>query len=227
MENVYIAARYLHIVAGIIAFFVAPVALLARKGGYTHIVWGKIFFWAIILVAFTALPMTLYHPNMFLFLISIFSVHLSLSGYRASITRKAKDFHKSKLIDKSIATGTLVVYLLLISWGIFIIYNTENAAFGYIAIVFGIVGLRFSITQLNSLKKSSANKMDWWFKHMQGMVGAYIATVSAFSAVNFYFLPPVIRWLWPTILGSIGLYIWESYYKKKFKKISATSAMHV
>ena len=32
------------------------------------------------------------------------------------------------------------------------------------------------------------------------MLGAYAATVTAFSAVNFGFLPPIVRWLWPTIL---------------------------
>jgi hypothetical protein len=66
--------------------------------------------------------------------------------------------------------------------------------------------------------------MDWWYQHMQGMVGAYIAAVSAFSAVNLYFLPPIIRWLWPTVVGSIGLSVWIRYYRKKFRKTSARAA---
>src|SRR5688500_14447684 len=118
MENIYITVRYLHIAAGIVAFFVAPIALIAKKGGSIHILWGKLFFLAMMMVAFTAVPMTLYHPNVFLFLVAIFSMHLSLSGYRASAARKTKNLRKSKMIDKSIATCTLVVYLLLISWGI-------------------------------------------------------------------------------------------------------------
>jgi hypothetical protein len=34
------------------------------------------------------------------------------------------------------------------------------------------------------------------------MGGAYIAAVSAFSAVNFASLPGVARWLWPTLVGT-------------------------
>ncbi|MEO5570718.1 MAG: hypothetical protein ABIT08_00225 [Bacteroidia bacterium] len=44
----------------------------------------------------------------------------------------------------------------------------------------------------------------------------YIATVSAFSAVNFNFLPTVIQWLWPTIIGVPLLLMWINFYKRKF-----------
>jgi hypothetical protein len=192
-----------------------------------HVFWGKIFFYAMILVACTALPITIYHPNMFLFLVAIFSIHLSLSGYRASAARKIAKSFKNSLIDISIAYGSLITYLLLIGWGVYVVLFLTNAAFGYIAMVFSIVGLRFSIDQIYNLYNSSTEKMDWWYQHMQGMVGAYIAAVSAFSAVNFYFLPPVVRWLWPTIIGSIGLSIWVGYYRKKFRKLSVDAAAHV
>jgi hypothetical protein len=227
MENIYITIRYLHIMAGIVAFFVAPVALIAKKGGPIHIFWGRIFFWTMIMVAITAVLMSLYYPNLFLFLVAIFSVHLSLSGYRASAARKAKDQNKSRLIDKSIARGSLLVYVLLIGWGIYTIALLEVTAFGIIAIVFGVIGLRFSISQLRRLNKTSTDKMNWWFEHMQGMMGSYIAAISAFSAVNFDFLPPVVRWLWPTIIGSIGISIWMNYYKKKFKEVPADKTVHI
>jgi hypothetical protein len=48
------------------------------------------------------------------------------------------------------------------------------------------------------------------------MLAAYIATVTAFSAVNFQFLPPVVRWLWPSVAGTLGIFAWSSYYRKKF-----------
>jgi hypothetical protein len=50
------------------------------------------------------------------------------------------------------------------------------------------------------------------------MLGSYIATVSAFSAVNFQFLPVVVRWLWPSIVGVPGIFLWMSYYKAKFSR---------
>jgi hypothetical protein len=60
------------------------------------------------------------------------------------------------------------------------------------------------------------------------MLGSYIATVSAFSAVNFHFLPMVIRWLWPSIIGIPGIFLWIGYYRKKFtrspSKVAAVQA---
>jgi hypothetical protein len=56
------------------------------------------------------------------------------------------------------------------------------------------------------------------FDHMMRFLGAYIATVTAFSVVNFHFLPYFWRWLWPTVLGVIGIIIWRMYYARKFKK---------
>jgi len=50
------------------------------------------------------------------------------------------------------------------------------------------------------------------------MLGSYIAVVAAFSVVNFYFLPTLLRWLWPTMIGAPGIFIWINYYQKKFRK---------
>jgi hypothetical protein len=52
--------------------------------------------------------------------------------------------------------------------------------------------------------------------HLRRMLAAYIATVSAFSVVNFSFLPPVVRWLWPTVIGTAGIALWKRYYRRRF-----------
>ncbi|MBL0258759.1 MAG: hypothetical protein IPQ03_15045 [Bacteroidetes bacterium] len=52
------------------------------------------------------------------------------------------------------------------------------------------------------------------------MIGAYIAAVSAFSAVNlnFVWLPTTIQWLWPTLIGVPLMMMWIRSYRKKFSK---------
>src|SRR5688500_8232840 len=110
METIYAYTQILHILAGMTAFFVAPVALIAAKGGKTHIVWGSLFFWAMVLVAFSAIPMTLLHPNLFLFLVAIFSFHLSLYGYRSVRQRQSADVQKSRRIDLCIACISFLCY---------------------------------------------------------------------------------------------------------------------
>jgi hypothetical protein len=54
---------------------------------------------------------------------------------------------------------------------------------------------------------------------MAGMLGSYIAAVSAFSVVNFAFLPTVVRWLWPTIVGTPLIALWIRYYRIRFGSV--------
>jgi len=42
--------------------------------------------------------------------------------------------------------------------------------------------------------------------------------LTPFSVVNFNFLPDLARWLWPTIIGVTGIFIWRAYYKKQFAR---------
>ena len=53
---------------------------------------------------------------------------------------------------------------------------------------------------------------------MGGMLGSYVATVSAFSAVNFTFLPLTLRFLWPSILGVPLIFAWIAYYRVRFAR---------
>ncbi|MGB0125723.1 MAG: hypothetical protein WA419_12445 [Silvibacterium sp.] len=60
----------LHITAGGGAFVLAPLALVTAKGGRAHRLWGRIYFWCMTVVAFTALVMAVYRPVLFLALVA-------------------------------------------------------------------------------------------------------------------------------------------------------------
>ena len=51
---------------------------------------------------------------------------------------------------------------------------------------------------------------------MTGMLTSYVAAVTAFSAVKFTFLPTTVRWLWPTLIGMLGIVAWVRYYRTRF-----------
>ena len=70
---------WLHIAAGFTGFFVAPVALITRKGGGTHRRWGKVYFWAMTVAALSAMVIAAYRPNLFLLLVGIFAFYLAFS----------------------------------------------------------------------------------------------------------------------------------------------------
>ncbi len=87
MESSIATIRFVHIVAGMIALFVAPGAMLTVKGGRAHRRWGKIYFWMMTVVALTAVILGFYRPIFFLVLVAVFSFYSALSGYRV-LSRK-------------------------------------------------------------------------------------------------------------------------------------------
>jgi uncharacterized membrane protein len=85
-----------HIAFGFAAFFVAPIALLSAKGGTTHRRWGRVYYWSMVVVASTAMLLSLYRPNYFLAFVSVFSFYLAFRGYRAL---KRKPSHCRPLVE--------------------------------------------------------------------------------------------------------------------------------
>ncbi|HRH67370.1 MAG TPA: DUF2306 domain-containing protein [Bacteroidia bacterium] len=206
----------IHILCGFTAFFVAPVAMIVKKGGDAHRSWGKVFFWAMAGVCGAALVMAPMHNNVFLTLVAVFSFYLAFSGYRSLYRKNLKSRKDVKFIDWFVVSLNAVFCIVLLMIGILKLPES----FGVISIVFGTIGLLNSVRDLVSFFRPRQVKGKWFFSHMGGMIGAYIAAVSAFSAVNLNFdwLPVSIQWLWPTLIGVPGMFIWMKNYRRKFSK---------
>jgi uncharacterized membrane protein YfcA len=211
MDGIFKAVLTIHILFGSVALFVAPAAMLTRKGGVWHRRWGKIFFWAITGVAITAVVMSLIRSGLFFLLVALFSFYLALTGYRV-LYRKTPQQRASQG-DWIAVSAMLVGSVALLAYGAYLMLTSS---FGMVALVFGALGLLFAIRDIYEFRHHPADKKAWWYSHMTRMLAAYIATVTAFSVVNFHFLPPVMRWLWPTIVGTAGIVIWTRYYRRKF-----------
>ena len=211
MAGIFRAALIIHILFGSVALFVAPAAMLTRKGGLWHRRWGKIFFWAITGVAITAVVMSLIRSGLFFLLVALFSFYLALTGYRV-LYRKTPQQRAGKA-DWTAASTMLLGSLALVAYGV---YLMVTSSFGIVAIVFGVIGLWLAMLDMRDFLHHPADKMAWWYSHMTRMLSAYIAAVTAFSVVNFKLLPPVPRWLWATVLGTLGIIVWTRYYRKKF-----------
>ena len=205
----------LHISAGFAALFVAPGAMVTHKGGRWHRRWGKVFFWAITVVAASAVFLASAGDDPFLFLVAVFSFYLAFSGYRILYRKHPQVSKRASVLDWMVTVGTLLASFTLTLYGAVQLYT--DSTFGAVAIAFGTLGCAFSGRDLKQMIQPPQEKQ-WWFVHMGNMLGAYIATVTAFSAVNFDFLPPLVRWLWPTVIGGIGIFVWTSYYQRKFSR---------
>src|SRR2546425_828150 len=96
MESLIAAIRLVHVAAGTLALFVAPIPMLTAKGGGSHRRWGKVYFWAMAGVAATAIVLAVWKPVVFLALLAVFSFYSAFYGYRARNTTRSEE-HTSEL----------------------------------------------------------------------------------------------------------------------------------
>lgn len=207
---------FIHIGAGFMALVTAPVAMAVQKGGNAHRKWGKVFFYGMTIVTITAIVISAFKFIPFLLMLSIFSYYSIIKGYRALFLKEMYRGQKPELIDWVSAGLTGVFSSGLLVWGIYVLIADE-ASFGWVAIVFGTIGILNVIGDIKKYRNPPKEKMAWWFEHMNGFVGGYIATVTAFSATNLYhFLPTLVAWLWPTaVIVPIMIY-WNRKYRIQF-----------
>jgi hypothetical protein len=220
--SIFSVILWIHIFFGAIALFVAPAAMLTVKGGLWHRRWGKIYFWSITVVALTAVVMSFIRSGLFFLLVALFSFYLAFTGYRV-LSRKTPQQRPGKM-DWAAASAMLFGSVTLIAYGIYLMLTSS---FGTVAIVFGVIGFLFGLSDIRDFRHPPADKMAWWYSHMTRMLAAYIATVTAFSVVNFQFLPPLARWLWATVVGTVGIIVWTRYYRKKFSGTRADRASRI
>ena len=126
LPTVLRALLYLHIAAGFIGFFVAPVALAVRKGGVAHRRWGLTFFWAIMVAGTTSLLLAVLQvglmplPNgrevalVFLFITGLFSLYLAAFGYRALYLKQLGQGQRPAWVDWLMVVVELPVFSFLV-----------------------------------------------------------------------------------------------------------------
>lgn len=200
-----------HITAGMISLVVAPVAFLALKGGPAHRLWGKIYFYCMAVVAVTAITMSIYHAIPFLLMIAIFSFAAAARGYRTIFRKKPGQANAlDYLID--IITALFCAGLCYYS---FTLFRSGENSFAIISGAFGIFGLYGSLSQLRRLKNPPADKKAWLYEHIGNMSGSYIASVTAFLVTAVKFLPPVVTWLGPSIIGVPLIFYTINKYKRE------------
>ncbi|HUF92919.1 MAG TPA: hypothetical protein VMR23_11115 [Candidatus Limnocylindria bacterium] len=220
------ALRLVHIAAGMTALFVAPVAMVTAKGGPAHRRWGTVYFWMMAVVAVTAVPLGLWRPNYFLMLVAVFSFYFAFRGYRVLLRKHPERGEGARALDWSASAATFLASAALIVLGI-VTPSPLWVTLAPVAIVFGIGGVGAAGFDMVRFVRPPTERMAWWFSHMAGMLGSYIATVSAFSVVNFDFLPTVARWLWPSVVGTPLIVIWIVYYKVRFARRAKPAAVAV
>ncbi|QKY19178.1 hypothetical protein B4589_001835 [Halolamina sp. CBA1230] len=201
---------WLHIAAGTVAVLAGVGALVTKKGGRRHRGAGKLFLAAMavtVATVFVLLAAAVTTFRIVLTLVAVFSGYLAFSGYRV-LSRK-RPSETPATVDW-LAAGTVVVACLVLgSWGV--AWFLDGSSFGVVMAVFGGIGVAFGGQELRSFRRGESG--EWLVGHLQRMIAAFIATISAVSAVNLTPVIGVSAWLWPTVVGTPLIAYWSRKYE--------------
>ena len=222
MEWVIRVSLILHVAAGAAALLVAPVAIAVKKGGRSHRLWGLIFFWAMTVIFVTSLLLSMVEWIPFLLMIAVFSYYSVFSGYRWKFLKRLHRGQSAKWYDWLALILNAVFNVTFASWGLYLAIQGKLGAFPYFAIGFGVFGILLSKDNLQLFLKPH-NAQTWLYQHLGGMLGGFIATLTAFSSQFMNFMPVWLQWSWPSFIGVPFIYYWTANYRRRFKAPEADS----
>ncbi len=213
MEQTIKILIYIHAFLGGLGLIFGMMSILVKKGGINHKKAGKIFSYAMVISSLISLFVARMpnHENLFLFLIGIFTIYMVFSGNRA-LTLKSKLKLKADTIDKLISGIMLVASIVMIVIGIYGMVNKIDKSILYI--FFGGLGGFMALKDFQTFKAFTENKNAWIRNHIGRMIGALIASVTAFMVAGLH-IGSLLVWITPTLIGT-GYII---YWTKKIKTV--------
>ncbi len=208
---------FLHIFAGIVTLIVGPIAIFYNfKNAQKHRLAGKIFFYAMLFVCFSAVIGYLKRPDLifYQFLLGISSIVFigMITGVRAMLFMKNKaqlnalDWGVALL---GVATGAVMMLRAVQNWA-----DDGELIFSVLFVVFGVMTLKDGIKHLKRLLDfSKISKQIWYKVHISNMLGGFIASTTAFTVNTGQSLPWVIQWFGATIVLTPIIF----YFNRKLK----------
>ncbi|MDP9178507.1 MAG: hypothetical protein M3O61_12575 [Gemmatimonadota bacterium] len=195
-----------HIIAGFAALTAAVVATLTKTRDLAHrwhVYSGTVFFWGMMVVFLTALPLAVIRPNTFLFLIAILSFYFALAGWRYATHRRGppRPLDWISAIVMAVAAGIMIMF------GVFML--SRGNMNGITMIVLGVIGAALSIADLRTLHRGGAKGPERIAQHLTMMLAGAIATMTAFVVTNVPVKPAFIVWLAPTGVITPIIIVWS------------------
>ncbi|SDN83664.1 Predicted membrane protein [Halobacillus aidingensis] len=224
----------IHIIAGFSALAVFWIPLVTKKGGNIHRKVGWVYVTAMYTVAATALYMGIYRIffdytvpearafSFFLLFIATLSGATAWMGIRVLRFKRRTEKHRN-VYDLGISC--LLILMSAITMVVGWMYDFPLLQY------FPILGIILGGGQLYYWLTPPQNKMHWYFEHYGNLIGCSIATLTAFTvfgAPRLLNISSTSIWLWllPTVVLTPLIYVFNWYYRKKFKiqKVKKQSA---
>ena len=215
MEEAVKFLIYIHAFFGGIGLITGIGSIIVKKGSRAHKNMGKLFSVGMLTSSLISIPISWMpnHENIFLFLIGLFTIYLVLAGNRALTFKRKK---QANWIDKLISGTMFLCSITMLIFGIYSFINSNTL--GILFLFFGGFGLLLAIKDFIFYKKPVKPKNAWLILHLGKMIGALIASITAFIVAGLG-IGNLISWTLPTILGTIYIVYWKRKVKTKPAKI--------
>ena len=206
---------------GVISLIAGLIAILSDKGKYGHRQSGKLYFYAMSGVFITGTIVAGFRFNRFLFLIAFLSYYSVFSGVRILKLKQLHQQQKPKWYDWFAGILNVVANLSFILLGLY--YGSIkgfSSGGALLSIGFGIGGLLLSYVNLSPFIRRPKKPYHWYLSHNGNMLGAYIATLTAFMSTittKYDLMNPYLAFALPSLIGIPLLLYWQRRMEKKFQ----------
>ncbi len=210
---------YIHAFTGGVGLLTGFWAMAAGKGQKVHRSVGKIFSWSLGISAAVSLLIAVLpkHHNPFLFLIGVFTLYLIAAGNRA-LKLKGSKLQSVALTDRILSGSMLLFAIIMVFKGAIAFLNDEGI--GVLYFFFGVLAGTLAGRDLALYRDFAKAKKMWLRIHLSRMIGALIASVTAFMLAGLA-LTSMLVWIAPTLIGVGFINYWTRKVSPKKKVFPA------
>jgi uncharacterized membrane protein len=201
----------LHIIGGTLGLLAGTYITIAKKGDKKHKLVGKIFALSMLGAGFCSFILATLHRNDFLFAIGIFTVYMVSTGWRYLYLRDIAKGQKPLMIDWVILGFMSMGVIAFAYMGIRI--ALEKEPFCLVFFFFTHRSLSFILKDIKTYRGQISTKNYWLTHHFQRMMGAYIASLTAFAVVNAPERASILPWLVPAFIFIPLIIKWTRQYR--------------
>ena len=216
---------FFHVLGGVVALVIAPLAMRTRKGGEWHRRWGLIYYRTMLWVLASAVVLSFTRKFVFFLLgVTVLTAYNAFTGVRCLYEKNAVAGNaRGRILDWTITGAAGVFALILMGYGLF--SPRPDVTLAVLCVIFSVFilipvwqdGWRFF--------RPSGDPKWWWYFHLDRMMGSYIGAVTAFAVNQLGPRVPqamqIFVWVGPAMVLVPTIMIWKGYYRRKFAKKTA------
>lgn len=223
MEHIMNIILVLHMLAGFIALTAGLIPFVTKKGGRTHRMMGKFFYYTMLIVSLSALTLSIYRFNPFLLMIGLLTGYSTITGYRGLILMRSQKYQGENQDWIGLKIFSIV---FLLSFAVsFVWIHSHHRSFLPVLLIFATL-LIIQIVEdarIFTGRKAFTKPHQWIIYHIGRISGAYIAALTGFLVNSIHTNPAFIGWILPAVAGLPIIFYYQKTYKEKktaYKKAS-------